>query len=126
MPENGGTKHVKADIRECQRNYLLADFEPDKFHPERWEYIEAQHQGKGAAKGLSEFEEQLGFLPFGSAPFKCPAGKSNFAFRMIRILVGAIIYCMEQDNWCEDFDGVHDELDSGREEKNVLLYDFSY
>lgn len=105
---------------------MLADFETDKFHPERWEYIEAQQHGQDTVKSLLDFEEQLGFLPFGSAPFKCLAGKSNFAFRMIGILVGAIIYCMEQDNWCEDFDGVRDELDSGREEKNVLLYDFSY
>ncbi|RDI86325.1 hypothetical protein Vi05172_g3875 [Venturia inaequalis] len=126
LPENGEAKHIKADIRQCQRNHLLADFEPDEFHPKRWEYIEAQYRDTGDAKSLSDFEEQLGFLPFGSAPFKCPAGKSNFAFRMIGILVGAIIDSMDQANWQEDFDRLHDVLGSGREEENVLLYDFSY
>ncbi|KAE9988306.1 hypothetical protein EG328_011679 [Venturia inaequalis] len=126
LPENGEAKHIKADIRQCQRNHLLADFEPDEFHPKRWEYIEAQYRDTGDAKSLSDFEEQLGFLPFGSAPFKCPAGKSNFAFRMIGILVGAIIDSMDQANWHEDFDRLHDVLGSSREEENVLLYDFSY
>lgn len=124
LPENGDIKHVKADIRECQRNHLLADFEPDDFHPERWAYIEAQSN----ASSLSDFEEQLGFLPFGSAPFKCPAGKSNFAFRMIGILVGAILNSLEEGGavWGEDPNEVYDELGSGREERNVLLHEFSY
>ncbi|QDS70778.1 hypothetical protein FKW77_004080 [Venturia effusa] len=129
LPENGGVKHVKADIRECQRNYLLADFEPDEFHPERWEHIEAQCQRSTNAKSLAESEEQLGFLPFGLSPFKCPAGKSSFAFRMIGVLAGATLNALEDDggrDWSESPDEVFDELGSGREEKNVLLWEFSY
>jgi hypothetical protein len=48
---------LKADIEKCQRNFLLADFEPDQVRPKRREKIEANHARLEEMRAFPMLEE---------------------------------------------------------------------
>ncbi|QDS70777.1 hypothetical protein FKW77_004066 [Venturia effusa] len=83
----------KADIEACHRNPLLAGEEPLIFDPSRWIQIEAQTEGSSKSKA-HEHEQSLGYMPFGSGNFQCPADRTDFGWRMIGVLVGTISHSL--------------------------------
>lgn len=107
-----------ADIEKCHRNALLVPTgDPDVFRPGRWLEIkknfklarpakleELRMRRPNAEYKLSDYEEELGYMPFA---LSCPAGgkaTQGFGFKMVGLLIAAL---------CEGFDKLNGtEIDS--------------
>lgn len=91
-----GTSHEirSADIEGCHLRSDIWGSDAERFNPDRWSFL-TPAQGDA-------------FMPFGSAPFECPA-KPTFGPRMVGVLVGSLLAALEDKEhprtWildCED------------------------
>lgn len=107
----------KADIEPCHRNPLLAGEESLKFNPSRWLQIEANMPPDTTKSKAHELEQSLGYMPFGSGHFQCPADKTDFSWKMAALLVGTISHNLDA-KWTiveGELPPVGEGLQSGRE-----------
>ena len=87
FPSDSKDSPTKADLEKCHRN---SQFEhPKKFDPSRW--MEIAQTVDSSSKKIKDYEEELGFMPFGTKNFQCPAGRSGFGWKMIGMLVGVLV-----------------------------------
>ncbi|KAJ5787944.1 hypothetical protein N7457_002934 [Penicillium paradoxum] len=92
-----------ADIEGCHLRADIWGSDTERFNPNRWSALTPAQRDA--------------FMPFGSAPFECPA-KPTFAPRMIGILVGSLLAALDKSQskaWyldCEDGE-VLEQLESG-------------
>jgi hypothetical protein len=97
----GDEKDKIADIEMCQRLKPLGGEDPLVFRPERWmqirkEFERVKMDEMGRVQKLGAYEFDLGFMPFGEA---CPAGfrgTGAFGFKMVALLVVALVRAAEE------------------------------
>lgn len=128
---------VSADLEKMQRNRDLAGDDPQAFRPARWleirqRFLNEAGDCKTEARGLKDFEEELGFMPFARV---CPAGNRAthaFGWKMIALLLGSLIQGLDRldGEWALRAGEKGDELpvcgkalSSGREDYLSLVYE---
>lgn len=119
FPDDPATTIRTADIEKLHRNVLLCpEGDAHLFRPERWlqikkdftaiqiqreETLKKTTDNPNAKYTLRDYEEDLGYMPFG---LSCPAGgkvTQGFRFKMIAVLVSAIVDGLESLD--EEFTG---------------------
>ncbi|KAI4249989.1 MAG: hypothetical protein LQ352_005448 [Teloschistes flavicans] len=98
MRSKDAMKRVAADIEACQRLPSIWGHSSHRYHPARWNFVDA--------------EMQKAFMPFGGPPYKCPAS-SNFGPWMIGVLVAAFALRLRASEWrleLQDRSGVRSEV----------------
>ena len=78
-------KTVAAGIEQCQRDRDIWGDDSTIFKPSRWNAL--------------NFGAWKAFMPFGGAPFTCPAKETTFGPKMIGLLVAALVCPISSDDW---------------------------
>lgn len=104
---------ISANLEACHTAAVIWGTDAMVFNPARWTRLTSQ--------------QKQAFMPFGSAPFVCPA-KPVFGPRVIALLVGALVRGVRGGDWRVEAEGVDvvEELGVGKLSNERGAYDNLY